>query len=504
MKPINILHIEDNSIDAGMVASELERANILFRHNIVDTKEGFLNALNHDMPDIVLSNHSLPDIDSLEALNIIKQKGLHVPFILIAANTSEEFAVSAIKKGADDYILKDRMQRLPSALLNAINKLDFHISKIRIEKEQKDSERLAIGEINKLARRLQLATRIAGMGVWEYDLLSNHLEWDEGMYLLYNIKQRQLESIHKTWLTRLHPNDKEQVNKEIEWAVASKKEYDTEFRIIWDDGSLHYIKAIGMVERDNAGNALKLIGINWDITNQKKEEERLKLLESVVTNTNDSVLITEAEPFDAPDPKIVYVNEAFTRMTGYTADEVIGQTPRILQGPKSDRQELAKLKTSLKKWEPCEITTINYKKNGEEFWVNFSVSPVANEKGWFNHWIAIQRDVTESKLAEIRLNELNESLQKHATELAISNANLEQHIKVVEEQNKKFKDIGWTQSHIVRAPLARMMGIASLIKNLKMADAECEELLNHFNASANELDDIIKEVVEKARQAIFN
>lgn len=168
----------------------------------------------------------------------------------------------------------------------------------------------------------------------------------------------------------------------------------------------------------------KIIAVSRDITVQKEEEQRLKLLESVITNTNDSVLITEAEPFDEPGPRILYVNEAFTRMTGYTAEEVIGKTPRILQGPNSDKAELARLSKAIRKWESCEITTINYKKNGDEFWVNFSVSPVVDQSGWCTHWIAIERDVTEIKQQEeklIKAKELaeeNELKMKEAQKLA--------------------------------------------------------------------------------------
>ncbi|MES2275891.1 MAG: PAS domain S-box protein [Bacteroidota bacterium] len=141
-----------------------------------------------------------------------------------------------------------------------------------------------------------------------------------------------------------------------------------------------------------------------DITAQKTTEHHLKLLESVITHTNDAVLITEAEPFDEPGPRILYVNDAFTRMTGYTAEEVIGKTPRILQGPKSDKKELKRLSDALRKWQPCEISTINYKKNGEEFWLNFSVSPVADEKGWYTHWISIDKDITQRKNEESQKN----------------------------------------------------------------------------------------------------
>ncbi|UEG49291.1 PAS domain S-box protein [Ferruginibacter lapsinanis] len=154
---------------------------------------------------------------------------------------------------------------------------------------------------------------------------------------------------------------------------------------------------------DDHGFYAGTLAMVTDISKRKQEEQQLKLLESVITNTTDSVLITEAEPQDEPGPRIIYVNEAFTKMTGYTAEEVIGKTPRILQGPKSDKKELHRLGECLRKWEPCEITTINYKKNGEEFWINFTINPVANEKGWYTHWIAIERDVTEEKLHEHKI-----------------------------------------------------------------------------------------------------
>ena len=128
--------------------------------------------------------------------------------------------------------------------------------------------------------------------------------------------------------------------------------------------------------------------------------ERLRLLESVVVNANDAVLITEAEPIDAPGPRILYCNEAFTRTTGYSEAEVLGRTPRMLQTEKTDRKSLDRLRAALEAWEPIEVELLNRRKDGAEIWVELSIVPVANEVGWYTHWVSVQRDITDRKHAQ--------------------------------------------------------------------------------------------------------
>jgi diguanylate cyclase (GGDEF)-like protein/PAS domain S-box-containing protein len=128
--------------------------------------------------------------------------------------------------------------------------------------------------------------------------------------------------------------------------------------------------------------------------------ERLRLLESVAVHARDSILITEAEPIDLPGPRILYCNAAFTKTTGYSAAEVLGLTPRILQGPNTDPAARTRLREAFLAWESVEIELINYRKDGTEFWVELSIVPVADDRGWFTHWVSVQRDITERKEAE--------------------------------------------------------------------------------------------------------
>lgn len=137
-----------------------------------------------------------------------------------------------------------------------------------------------------------------------------------------------------------------------------------------------------------------------DVSKRDITLAKLKLMESAVANSSDAILITEAEPFDLPGPKIVYANSAFCRMTGYTLDEIIGKTPRILQGPKTDKDELMKIGKALRGWKRINSSLLNYKKNGEEFWININLSPIADDNGIYTHWIAVERDITLKKKAE--------------------------------------------------------------------------------------------------------
>ncbi len=183
------------------------------------------------------------------------------------------------------------------------------------------------------------------------------------------------------------------------------------------DGSEFWVELSIVPVADHRGWYTHWVSLQRDITERKRTEERLRLLESVVVNANDAVLITEAEPIDEPGPRIVYANEAFTRMTGYSLEEVLGKTPRILQGPKTERATLDKLRAALTVWQPMILELINYRQDGSEFWVEMSIVPVTDQSGGYTHWVSIKRDITERKAAEA----LRKSEERYA--LAVRGAN---------------------------------------------------------------------------------
>lgn len=263
------------------------------------------------------------------------------------------------------------------------------------EKEQQ------LAQLKESEAKLKAATSIAKLGYWSLDMDSGELTWSDEVYDIWGVDKENFDLTYENFFNTIHPDDREVFEEKQRLSTSGAQEHDIVHRILCPDHTVRWVHEMGRLVRDKKGNPLVFEGTVQDITAIKEKEQQQRLLESVVTNTNDAVLITEAEPFDEPGPRIVYVNEAFTKMTGYTADEVVGKTPRILQGPKTDGEALKKLGRSLRKWEACEATLINYKKNGEEFWIQMTISPVANETGWYTHWVAIERDVTAQKNKEL-------------------------------------------------------------------------------------------------------
>ncbi len=137
-----------------------------------------------------------------------------------------------------------------------------------------------------------------------------------------------------------------------------------------------------------------------DITERKKSEQHLALLNTCISNLNDIVMITEAEPIVEEGRRIIFVNEAFTRITGYSSAETLGKTPHFLQGKKTDPHILAEIHQALEERKPIRRQVVNYARDGTEFWVDIDIVPIFDASGKCAHFAAVQRDITERKQTE--------------------------------------------------------------------------------------------------------
>lgn len=334
-------------------------------------------------------------------------------------------------------------------------------------------------EANKTIResneRFEYVTKATFDAIWEWNLITNDFYRGQGFETLFGYNYKDDISLKMSW-DEIHPDDKERVIASVQEACNGKDNlWRQEFRFLKSNGEYADVVDKAVIVRDENGKAQRIIGAMQDITKTKERAEQMRLLESVVTNSNDMIIITEVDPLNEPGPRIIYVNEAFTKITGYTNEEVIGKTPRILQGEKTDKTILHDLRQKMNKWEITEVEVINYKKNGEEFWNNFTVVPIANKQGWFTHWIAIERDITERKKGEFEKEQLIKELTKSNTEL---------------------KQFSYITSHNLRAPLTNLLAILSLLETNKIEDPLTVQLIESLRISTFQLNDTLNELLK--------
>lgn len=211
------------------------------------------------------------------------------------------------------------------------------------------------------------------------------------------------------------------------------------------------VRAIRTHARDEA-SVEALTGLFEKIIDERDAATKgLKLLEAAIRNDYDSILITELS-LDDPGPKIVYVNEGFEKMTGYTKEEAIGETPRILQGPKTDRATLDRLREALVEGKAFFGQTVNYRKDGSEFLNQWDIHPLIDDSGTITHWVSYQHDITERKRVEqslvdskIELDDFYETSKRTILDLSadgsirFANKSLQELIGYEKEELQKMK-----------------------------------------------------------------
>lgn len=172
--------------------------------------------------------------------------------------------------------------------------------------------------LNRINERFSLATHAARMGVWDWDIQKDELVWDDRMYELYATKRSDFAGAYEAWLNGIHPDDREQCDRVSGEAVRGEREYDTEFRIMWHNGTVRVLKADATVIRDAAGNPLRMIGVNYDITEKKQAENELNRSRLQLSEAADMAKIACWE-HDEGTGQFVF-NDAFYELYGTTAE----------------------------------------------------------------------------------------------------------------------------------------------------------------------------------------
>ena len=331
-------------------------------------------------------------------------------------------------------------------------------------------------EIKESNERYDIVAKARSDTIWDWKIEDDSIIWNKGIYGVFGYQKEDVGSTSKWWFDRIHPEDSLKMSVKLYSFLEQKTEkWQDEYRFQCADGSYKYVFDRGFLVKDANGKPIRMIGAIQDVTKQKEEEQRLRLLETVITQSKDAVMITDIDTSKNVIPNIIFVNSAFTDMTGYPADEVIGKSPEILFGKKSDILEFDKLRTAVQEYKECFVETISYKKSGEEFWINFSMIPVTDKEGEHSHWISIQRDVTVEKEREKEREQL---------------------IRELTQNNKDLKQFSYITSHNLRAPLSNLTGLLNLIEEIPIEDSELKEIINGFSKSTHLLNETINDLVK--------
>lgn len=156
-------------------------------------------------------------------------------------------------------------------------------------------------------------------------------------------------------------------------------------------------------DADDRHTFAQLADIVVELLEARRKTHQIGYMHSALEEAEDAVVITEAAPLNPPGPRIMWVNKAFSRMTGYDREEIVGENPRILQGPETDRSVLNKVRSALENERAVHAETVNYRKDGTPYVVSWHIAPVHNDDGTLTHWVSVQRDVTDQQRRKERL-----------------------------------------------------------------------------------------------------
>ena len=252
--------------------------------------------------------------------------------------------------------------------------------------------------------RLRTALRSAGMIAWDWNLADGSVWRSEPLEVWLDLPHDPSVSRGASFTPLIHPDDVAKVDDQMAAVSAGRQELDVTYRMRRSDGTYVWVHSRGKTIDDERGRPTgRMAGVLIDISDRKQQEHRLRLLESAVVHARDAFVILEAEAHARPGRSVLYVNEAFTRLTGYAAREVVGRSLHFLRGPRSDPAALDRLKDALSSGTPLLVELLNYRKDGSELWVEISLVPVPDMAGKLAHWVMIQRDISDRKRAEDEL-----------------------------------------------------------------------------------------------------
>lgn len=444
-EPLRVLLLEDSQDDADLVVRELGRGGFEVTSVRTDSEITFRRELQSFGPEIILADYAMPGFDGERALELARQESPQTPFLFVSASMGEEIAVETLRRGATDYVVKNRLGRLVPAVRRAVGEANER--RVRVDIETRLWRRLAYEEATARCVRLLAVSSLTDDVIDE--ILTSLLD-TAGVSRAYLFRHREVRDGDETdrWMEITHQKTAEGVESNLDDAALQKLRYDdaaptlvptllarktyeaiaTDLpnpeRAILDSQNIKSILILPVFTGDHLWG---FVGFD-DCRHPRRWHDEDKRMLSVVADTLgvvaerqqsiDKLTVRSAALEAAADAIVItdkrgtieWVNEAWTEMTWFTAEESVGQTPSLVKSGMHDEALYAELWRTILAGRVWKSEFINRRKDGFLYDEHGTITPVRDHTGTITHFVAIKQDITDRKLAA-------KQLQQHAEEM---------------------------------------------------------------------------------------
>jgi PAS domain S-box-containing protein len=393
--PVRLLMLEDNPLDAELIERELRRAGLNFYAERVDNGPDFRAALESSDPDMILADYSLPTFDGISALQMARTLVPDVPFIFVSGSIGEERAIHALREGATDYIIKDRLPRLAPAITRA-----------RDERRERQLRQRAQAALQRSEERFQYAAQATQEIITDRDLAAGTLWMSDAIAAVWGYRLPDNIVPASWWDERIHPDDRAAVCESRTKAITSGMRWTGRYRFLRADQRYAEVFDRGIVVRDRNGLPARVISAVLDVSERSTAEAMIQKL----SDLNELILESAVEGIIAGDAtgRATLMNRAASEMTEYTLEE-LKAGPAVHDvihhhshdGTPNSREECAGFQT-IRDGRARTTEETFWKKSGEPFIVVAHWSPIL-ENGTIVGLAVFFQDITERQTLERQL-----------------------------------------------------------------------------------------------------
>jgi PAS domain S-box-containing protein len=455
-KELRILVLEDVDADVVLMSHELRSGGLAFQAKRVETRDEFLREIERDPPDLILSDHGLPEFDGFAALALARDRCPETPFIFVTGSMGEELAIDSLRSGATDYVLKTRISNLVPVVERALRVADDRMRRHMGEKERRDHDDTAAAALRESEARKTAILETAPDAIISIDQSGRIIEWNPAAERIFGYSRalalgRELtglivpksnEELHRKGLARFLQTGRGRMlgqRTEVMALRANGAEFPVELTItkIPGEGPLVFTSFVrDITERRRTEDALR------------KSEERFRLLVEGVEDYAIYMLDHHG--------RITTWNAGAERIMGFRAQEIIGRRfHRFYVAEDVERKKPDQALAVATAEGHFQDERWQVRKDGTQYWASFVITALRDETGRLTGFSTIARDVTKRKNDEDEIRRLNAGLE----------ARVQERTAELRAAYQELEAFSYSISHDLRAPLIHIAGFVEMLKS---------------------------------------